>query len=341
MTMLKRGASGLQIALLLAAASDLFAASYVPMRDEDLVDRTPLIAVAWVDGASAAPTQRPATDYFLEVEEVLKGSLAGRHLVLRVPGGVRPDGLGLKIWGAPAFRPEERVLVFLVPGSEGTWVLSQLMLGAFFEVPAVGGSLALRDLSKAQAVPRRGRNLDPELAVRDFDAFRTWIAARSLGRRQAADYWRVDPQPIAGLAARPEAFTLFEDGGTGFNFRWPDFDLGNPVTFFAHQDGQPGLPGGGFLEFQEALAAWSAVDCTLIDFRYGGTTTASGGLSFPCDLPEPPVCTIDSLVNAIVFDDPNDNFDLFGGPFSCTAGGVLAAGGPWFDSFLTHTYHGH
>src|SRR6202012_4588703 len=64
---------------------------------------------------------------------------------------------------------------------------------------------------------------------------------------------------------------------------------------------------------------------TPIQYVYGGTTTASGGLQ-----------TFDG-VNAILFNDPNQEID---GTFDCSVGGILAYGGPWFDSSQTGVFNG-
>src|SRR5262249_10513385 len=92
---------------------------------------------------------------------------------------------------------------------------------------------------------------------------------------------------------------------------------GGAIRWSAHASGQPGVPGGGFDEFQRALAAWNDDSRTPIQYTFAGTTTATGGLK-----------TYDS-VNAILFDDPNKEIDA---AFDCTAGGILAVSSPWILS---------
>src|SRR5688500_14004053 len=109
--------------------------------------------------------------------------------------------------------------------------------------------------------------------------------------------------------------------------RWFDFDGGGSVAWRAHQIGQQGLAGGGFAEFQAALAAWNDDPGTNIDYSYAGTTTDTSGLVQYDDL------------NAILFNDPNGELPSF----SCSAGGVLAYGGPWYfpntTPHLGNLYH--
>ena len=86
------------------------------------------------------------------------------------------------------------------------------------------------------------------------------------------------------------------------------------MAWAANSSGQPGVPGGGFAEFQRALAAWNAEPTTPVHYAWAGQTNATGGLG-----------RFDG-VNAILFDEP------VGDPFDCDQGGVLAIGGPWFDT---------
>jgi hypothetical protein len=83
----------------LLAASSLSATSYVPVTDEALVDQAPLIAVVEVQGSNPGEEgSRPFTGYRVRVERVLKGAMAaGLVITVRVPGGVRSDGMALRI----------------------------------------------------------------------------------------------------------------------------------------------------------------------------------------------------------------------------------------------------
>ncbi len=276
------------------------------MTDEALVDQAPVIAVVEVQGSVFGQDgARPFTGYRVRVEKVLKGAMAsGFRITVRVPGGARADGVALRIWGAPRFGQGERALLFLSPRMDGTYEILHLMLGAFHEVRG----LAVRDLSEARAI---GRQREP---VRDFDRFVGWIAARARGLRGRADYEVNDP----GLDQVTADFTLFEDSD-GYNMRWFSFDAAQSVAWRAHQTGQVGLAGGGYAEFQTALAAWNNDPGTNISYTYAGTTTDTSGF------------TQYDTVNAMLFNDPNGEVSAF----SCANGGVLAIGGPWYENATT------
>ncbi|MFL6200886.1 MAG: hypothetical protein ACJ76J_17070 [Thermoanaerobaculia bacterium] len=316
-----RTARRLALALLpLLASLPISATSYVPMTDEALVDQAPVIAVVEVQGSgSSQDSARPFTGYRVRVERVLKGAMAsGLRITVRVPGGARSDGLKLRIWGAPRFAPGERALLFLSPRMDGAYDIAGLMLGAFHELRAGGHRLAVRHLSETRAIARQGETLSAE-PFRDFDRFVRWVAARARGMRVRADYQVVD--------RITEDFTLLEDPDDGYNVRWFDFDDGASVPWYAHQSGQLGVTGGGFTEFQTALAAWNNDPGSNVGYTYAGTTTDTSGL-----------IEYDTL-NTIIFDDPNGELPSF----SCSSGGVLAYGGPWYyeetTSFQGTLYH--
>jgi Matrixin len=311
----------------LLAAAPVAATSYVPMTDGALVDQAPVIAVVAVQGSNpGGENLSPFTGYRMRVERVLKGAIVPGFLItVRVPGGVRPDGLALRIWGAPRFTPGERALVFLFPRPDGTYSIGQLMLGAFHEVRAGGYHLAVRRLSEAQAITRPGEPL-PSEPLRDFDRFAQWVGDRARGLQTQANY-QVASTP--GLRRITDDFTLFEDPDDGYNLRWFAFDSLQSVPWYAHQDGQQGVTGGGFTEFQKALAAWNDDPATDIGYKYVGTNTNTNGL-----------IQYDA-VNTILFNDPNNEVAWF----SCSSGGILAYGGPWYFSGLipyqNTFYHEH
>ncbi|HWM94620.1 MAG TPA: matrixin family metalloprotease [Thermoanaerobaculia bacterium] len=302
--------------ILLLIAPSVSATSYVPMTDAALVDQAPVIAVVEVRDSGPGPeSPRPSTGYRVRVERVLKGALApGLGITVRVPGGVRADGLAQRIWGAPRFTKGERALLFLSPRIDGTYDVVNLMLGAFHEVRTGKHRLAVRHLSEARPIARPGQSL-PREPLRDFERFVRWIAGRVRGIQVRADYM-VDAGSLGQITA---PYTLFEDSFDGYNLRWFVFDDSGSVQWRAHQDGQQGVAGGGFAEFQTALAAWNDDPNSNISYTYAGTTANTNGL-----------INYDT-VNVILFNDPNNELPAF----NCGSGGVLAYGGPWYETDTT------
>jgi hypothetical protein len=293
--------------LSLGLAAPAAATSFVPMTDEALVDQAPAAAVVRILAIEAGAAF--STEYRVEVEQRLKGQLPEAILRVRVIGGGGPNGLSLHIYGAPRFAVGERALLLLQPAGDGAFRPFQLFLGVFHEVSDAGRRFAVRDLARTSEVRV---SVDGKVAAgppqaerpRDFAAFARWIAARGKGSEKPADY-RVDSK-----------FTLFTDPGDHLNLRWFVFDAGGHVNWKAFASGQKGVTGGGYAQFQAGLAAWTAEPQTPIDYRYTGLTSSSSALD-----------QVDG-VNSIVFNDPKDLI----GPFSCSAGGVLAIGGPFFTT---------
>jgi hypothetical protein len=312
------------------AARPAQATTYVMMPDAALADQASVVLDAEVLAAEAAPdyAAMPATDYRIAVARVLKGSVPGSVLVVRVPGGVDPaTGIGLKIFGAPELERGERTLLFLRPAADGTYRILHLMLGAFHQRRLGGRTVALRDLAEAHALELPGRVGREGDDLRDFDAFAGWVADRAEGIPAAADY--VLGKAPAELGSISGELTYLTPGD-GLPIRWFGFDEGRQVAWRVHSGGQPGLgEAATAAAFQVALQSWNDDQESSIRYVYAGTTGAGGGLARA------------DGTNAILFDDPyqNDPAEAVEGTFSCTSGGVIAMGGPFFYS-ATKTWQG-
>ncbi|HTG36269.1 MAG TPA: matrixin family metalloprotease [Thermoanaerobaculia bacterium] len=305
------------------------ATTYQMMSDSALADQAPVVVEARISSVSSAPLiGQPATDYLVEVNRVLKGDLPGSTVMVRVPGGLDPQGLGLKIWGAPRFAEGENAILFLGPAKDGTYRILHLMLGAFHERTVGGRTVALRDLSEAHEIGAKstaGEGIDP---VRDFSRFSDWISDRAARVPNAGDY--VLKNVKAELSSLPEKFAFFaaEDGNP---IRWYRFDSGQSVEWKVNTAGQPGLGlDATIAAFQVALNTWTADPGTNINYVYGGTTQAATGL------------TRSDRANTILFDDPfrNNPDQAVEGTFDCNSGGVIAMGGPFYYYPETKVYKG-
>lgn len=309
----------------LAPLTPLMATSYVMVSDEALVDTSPVAAVVRVESVDRAAGLRNGsvyTEYVVRVEEPLKGQIpGGEAMVVRVPGGTGPDGLSLKIYGAPQFAAGERALLFLEPIGDGSWHVMHLLLGAFHELRQGGHQLAVRDLAEAREVRKtaegtggieEGPGVD---RLRDFDTFARWVAGRAGHVHKAADYFVQD----GGIGSITDRFWLFEDQDDGYHLRWFNFDTGGNVKWKAYKNGQTGLSGGGYSQFQAALEDWNNEPETPINYLYDGTSSVKNGL-----------IKYDQ-VNEVLFNDPNNELPTF----SCSSGGVLAYGGPWYATATT------
>jgi hypothetical protein len=309
------------------AAAPAAATSYVMVSDEALVDASPLAVVARVTTVNRSTIlpgpigASPMTEYQVTVEERLKGE-APATLRVHVLGGEAGNGMALKIYGAPRLQKGERALLFLEPDRWGGYRLVHFLLGAFHEVPAGDRSVAVRNLQEASEIKVTAAGFQeipsPQDKLRDFNAFAQWVRERAQGIQGRTSYLIEDKD--GSLRQITGKFTLFEDPDDLRNLRWFIFDTGGNTGWRAFATGQTGLTGGGYSEFQTALQAWNNEAQTPIDYRYSGTTTSLNGLT-----------TYDTI-NSILFNDPNDDLPSF----SCSSGGVLALGGPWYESATTN-----
>lgn len=298
----------LALVALVLAAPPAAATTYVPVADERLLDRAGAVVEARVLAIESAPVSGtwPATDYLIEVSKVVAGEVPGRNLLVRLPGGTRPDGSLVQLYGIPRFGIGERVFLFLSPGDDGTFRVVHLMLGAFRERVVSGRRVLLRDLAGATALDVPGQPPAAQLlGPRDAEAFARWIADAARGVEREADYFLSDEE-VRGVERVSGQFNLFVSDA-GFNFRWFDFEEGRDVAFHMSPGGQPGYgEPATAAAAATAIAAWNGASGTNIRYRFAGTTTNNG-------------------VSVIQFENAGNQIDE---DFDCGSGGVLAIGGP-------------
>ncbi len=322
----------------LVAPPAIEATTYLMPSDATLADQASVVAEVQVVDVTPSPLAGPpATDYLVDVERVVQGHPAGSRIVVRVPGGEGVDGIGLRIAGAPRFAAGERALLFLVAGDDGAYRILHLMLGAFHEVRSEGRRLALRDLAGAHEVVV-GPGGEPQFhdhgldRPRDLERFAAWLGDRAAGRRRPADY--LEPEGAIERSTAPfeqvTAPSSLLTAGDGNPIRWFGFELGDTIAWRVNAAGQPGLGlDASVAAFRVAVDAWNGDAGSGIRYAYAGTTSAGAGL------------TRTDGVNAILFDDPQHAEG--DGAFSCSGGGVIAVGGPYFRSatrsFQGRAYH--
>lgn len=296
--------------LILATGLVAESATYLPVTDASLVDRSPIAVVGRVGAARAWGDS--FTAYDVSVERVLKGSVSPLNISVAVPGNST-----YIVPGMPRFSAGERVILFLESHEDGTYRIMELMLGAFKEVrvPGTSDTRAHRNLSGSLSLA--GPQVEP---ARDFEAFASWIEARGSGGVQASSYLRAATETTADGVVEAEApFTLLSNPPG----RFTQFDTGGSVQWFLRPSTPPStLAGGGATSFLVAMNAYNNEPSTIFNFTYGGTNS---GIT---------VRNGDGI-NAVLMNDP---FNEIAGSFDCSSGGVLAIGGFSFGS--VHTYKG-
>ncbi len=296
------------------------ATTFIRLSDAALAQQSPLIVSGRiVDILPAELGGLPAVDYRLDVDRVIKGAAVakGDRLRVRLPGGVRADGLGLKIFGMPSFSRGEEVLFFLHRQPGGVYMPQQLMLGAFRLVVGNAGKVALRDLGAAREWTPDGAKKVAD-GPRHAARFIAWLSQLSHGHLQPPDYLMPETAvPVTAKFATIRSSTEPLPVGCGANggheVRW--FGFGEQSeTWYSSSRNLAGFEAGGIDELRRALRTWSSDPNSTVSYFYGGTVGASGGFLGPDGF------------NTVLFGDPNGTLP---GTFDGT--GVLALGGPWFS----------
>ncbi len=282
------------------------ATTFVAVPDEALARQAALIAQVRVLGREPAPTERPATDYTVEVERVLQGDAPGGALVVRLPGGI-----GLRVWGAPSWRDGERAILFLVPGGDGSYRPLDLMLGAFHQVTWRGRRLAVRDLAATRelttAAGGRRELIEPRERARDFERFADWLAERATFPDHPADY--LADLPPAELAALRAALAAGLGGEAPALAASAAADSGGGIAQL-----DPAAVGSGLIrQALESLGAGGAASLAA-----GGAGQPRGGLD-----------RFDGI-DSFVFANATHAPDLAAG-FACAGGGLVTLSGTWLD----------
>ena len=287
------------VAALLAVCGTGRATTFVRMDAPQLARRSDAAVIATVTAERTVAMAGGAVVRRVELapERVVFGALPGGPLILHEPGGAA-GGLVEHVFGAPRYRPGERVLVFVQRTPAGTYRTTAMAMGKY-ALGAGAAPSATRRLDEATVLDEAGAPLPPGPAVErlaDVLAALPGKPVRAVAPRAAV--------PVARpVVAAP--FTYL-----GEPSRWFEPDAGQPVVFLVDRGGDAVLGADdAAAAVAEALAAWSSVD--------GAALLLGDG-----DLPEAAPFAGCGGDNRLVFNDPFDEIDP---PVDCR--GVLGIGG--------------
>ena len=310
-------------AVSILAAGAAGAATYLPLSDEELAARSPVIVrarvlgqetrVATVDGADTAVTVtrfRPL--------EVIKGEIASETFRIELPGGVAGD-VATWVPGTPSFAAQSEVLLFLSPTTAGddAFSLTEFGLSKFDVVEdRAHRRFAVRTVFRAEEDDflALGENAPPAGAegprpLRDADSFAASLTSEAAGQGfQPVVYAAPDGEArgSAGCRIRPGSTSVALEGSGGL-YRW-FWDTGRSAAAIVSANGtQSGLTDGsnGLSAVANAVTQWSAVPGATV--RYSQTAGSA------------PV-----VVNL----DVESKSPYWTSSLSCTSGGVIGVSGP-------------
>lgn len=163
---------GLCVLLALVGSVPVEAGTAVKLDVPGLVDRAELVFEGRVRAIECVRDARGRieTRYTLDVARTLFGEAAPTRIV-RVPGGVLPDGSGLVLPGLPRLARDEEALLFLTAESRaGLRVPVGLAQGRFrIEHTAEGARRLVRDVTDLALVDEQGHVVPHGAAVETFD----------------------------------------------------------------------------------------------------------------------------------------------------------------------------
>lgn len=288
-------------AAFLAWASAAAGTTYLVPSDEWLVQEAPIIAEISVMSASNSPAPgTPSTDLIVLVKRLFKGRLAGTSVVLRIPGGIGPDGIGLRVIGAPQLAEGETAVVFLTPRRDGTYGVFHLGLGVFRRTTegVEGGDrpFAVRDLA--------GMHGDAIDSPRDWEAFLEWLGGEAGASRE---YLVAADEPVAKQRERV--------GSSLPPLAWEELVRGRTVAWRWSTEAEGPAP---VRVLRRIFDSWTRGESRHLALRAEVAVELSSGTLAGRD-----------GSNDIARDGDDD---LLPGKFSCEEGGLAAVSGVWFDT---------
>jgi len=192
--------------LLLSTASSLGATTALPLADRALRSQAAVVAELSVLSVSPAPgSPIPSTDHIALVERIFKGRLPGTTIVVRLPGGIGGDGVGLRVDGLPRLAAGDRVVAFLEPRDDGTYGVVHLGSGLFLALEAGRGRWA---------VPLASPAADEETPMRELERWTAWLEAPE-GRAWESTVRKPSPAVLREASALREALAAREEASAG------------------------------------------------------------------------------------------------------------------------------
>jgi len=300
---------------ILTCAQSSFATTVIIQSDDEMIIEARAIVRGRVLAIETGLDERQDHIYTyvtIKVQEVLKGQITRRKIVLKQPGG-EYGRRGSIVFGAPEFAVGENVLVYLDTWNDGSLRVHQMLLGKFAIVPDPQTGMLFVMRSSTSSVQVLGQSSSGPITNRmELSAYTTMVRNRLKANRRAARQFEARAYSGVPLLERPAGHVLGSQKGDlvpQFHLwnpptRWFEPDNGQQVVFSVNTDGAPLQVENSVIA---ATNAWSSVAGCSLRVASGGTTNTCGLFSL-------------DGVNSISF---NNCDGYFHGSGTCS-GGVLA-----------------
>jgi hypothetical protein len=261
----------------------------------------------------------------LRVQEVIKGQISERKIVIKEEGG-QVGMRGSRIFGTPEFTLREQVLLYLDTWADGSLRVHQLFLGKFsiVEDPKTGKLTVVRSTADADVIvvnnlPQSDQAKSAATEKMELSAYTEMVRSKLAANLQRSQEFEERYYHGVSVLARPPEFTTKSKQGEiepQYVFlspssppRWFEIDSGQAVSFSVNTAGafSPNIVS----DVQAAMNAWSTIPGSALRVVYGGTTDECGPFS----------------INTIIFNGCDGRW----APGGCQ--GILALGGcSWFGT---------
>ena len=276
-------------ALIISYAASVNATTVIIPKDEDLVISARAIITGKVVDISWGMDDRRVmvfTYVKVRVEEVIKGEISTREIVLKEQGG-QYQGHYTVVDGVPQFNRGDHVLLYLDTWRDGSLRVHQMFLGQFSIVkdPATGKEFAVR------ATPGAHVEIMPNSTVKSGDgqatsrmeltAYKKMVRQTLAANRKTSDDFLAQHYRGIAIMDQPNEYRQMSAAGTlqpqyhlfDPPLRWFQPDSGQPVTFLVNPDQAPTGSSVGD-DVTLAMNAWSTATGTSIRIVNGGTTSS-------------------------------------------------------------------
>lgn len=306
----KNTASIILLSLVLLTSASPASATVVslPTDDEMVIGARAIIRAKVLSiGSALDPVQDRIFTYItLRVQEVIKGQITERRIVLKEEGGLAA-GEGSLIYGTPRFTVGERVLLYLDTWADGSFRVHQMFMGKFNIIrdKKTGIQTIVRSDPEGNVLvmpqQAQGGTRGSTTERMGLAAYLDMIKSRLVANRERAERFESDNYYNMPMLSRPPEYdSRLRSGSISPQFapisntqpaRWFEPDDGLPVQFFVNPEDAPSPD--VIEDVDAAMSAWSNLPgCTL---RVTDAGTAA-------------VCTNYIGVNAIVFNNCDGRF---------------------------------
>ena len=314
--------SAILLSIILAMGRATLATTVVVPSDDDMIVGARAIVMGRVLSISTSYDESRGmvfTYVKLRVDEVLKGHLKNRKIVLKELGGVAGNH-GTLFYGVPNFALDEQVLVYLDTRDDGSLRVHQMYLGKFSIIAdsQTGERLVVRDNPDSHVQVLPNANPPGEATSRmELSAYAAMVRQRLAVNWNRAVEFETSHYSGVPVLSQPSEYTRKETRGElvpqftlldpSTPIRWFEPDTGQPVTFLVKPDGAPGGGSTILADMGAAAAAWTGVSGSNLSVAVLGSTSQ---------------CQSSQGANTLVFDNCDRSF-----PASTSCSGVLALGG--------------